>query len=246
MQVIILAAGQGSRLLPLTKTIPKPLIEVNKIPLLKYSLEFIRNFFCSEVLIVCGYKNELIREYISKIRNEFPYVIKILTNPKRTTGNIHSLKIALPFVKGDFFLMNADHIYYNSEISCRIKNSIKGKSFFAVCDFDRVLEKDDMKIKTTKDKKEVVKISKRLRNYNGGYTGITFCSKSFFPKYQRLFRLALKNGKEHTVVESVLQLAADKKIYPKICDISNLGWLEIDTLANLTQAERFLKKLKYN
>lgn len=242
MQVIILAAGQGSRLLPLTQEIPKPLIKLNGLCLLQYSLEFVRSFSPFEVIVVCGDKKRLMKKYTLEIQNEFSYKIKALTNPKITPGNIYSLKIALPFIKDDFLLMNADHIYYHQKIISKIKKSIKKKDFFAVCDFDRVLGKDDMKIKTTKDKQEIVKISKKLRNYNGGYIGISFCSESFLPKYQYLFNLAMRDSKENTAVESVLQFAANKRLFPKTCDISNLGWLEIDTLTDLKKAERILKK----
>jgi len=67
MKLIILAAGEGSRLRPLTNTIPKPLIKIIGKPIIEHNLENIlspenRNLF-DEIIFIIKYKKEKIIEY---------------------------------------------------------------------------------------------------------------------------------------------------------------------------------------
>jgi NDP-sugar pyrophosphorylase family protein len=62
MKTIILAAGQGKRLRPLTENKPKPMVEVANKPILKYILESISKF-TNDVIIITKYKEEQIKNY---------------------------------------------------------------------------------------------------------------------------------------------------------------------------------------
>ena len=69
MQAIILAAGKGTRLKNLTKNIPKALINVSGKTLLEYCLDFLNKNQVKRIVIVVGYKSNLIEEFIN-IRKE--------------------------------------------------------------------------------------------------------------------------------------------------------------------------------
>ena len=62
MKAIILAAGKGTRLRPLTETTPKPLLKIANKPILEYNLDALSGLI-TEALIVVGYKKEMIMEY---------------------------------------------------------------------------------------------------------------------------------------------------------------------------------------
>ena len=62
-QVIILAAGLGSRMRSMTNSTPKTLIKVKDKPLLKFIMNSIDKKFCSEIIVVVGYKAEKIKKY---------------------------------------------------------------------------------------------------------------------------------------------------------------------------------------
>ena len=64
---MILAAGYGKRMLPLTKEIPKPLIKVNSVPLLKNSIDFLYKIGCKKIIINTHYKHNLISDFIKEI-----------------------------------------------------------------------------------------------------------------------------------------------------------------------------------
>ena len=63
---MILAAGFGKRMLPLTKQIPKPLIKINDVSLLKNTIEFLFKIGCKKIVINTHFKHELISDFISQ------------------------------------------------------------------------------------------------------------------------------------------------------------------------------------
>lgn len=239
MQAIILAAGKGTRLKNLTKNIPKALIKVNEKTLLEYCLDFLNKNQIKKIVIVTGYKTNLIEEYINK-SSKYKKEIIIAKNPNYELGNIISLKTAIPYIDDSFLIMNVDHIYYNAKIFEKIVKKIDGIT--AICDFDRILEKDDMKVLLDENLK-IIKINKSLSNYNGGYTGITICHKDYLELYFKTVNNISNDYKGMINVEEVIQTLQKKGIKINICDISNLGWLEIDTNNDLKKAiEKMTKK----
>lgn len=239
MQAIILAAGKGTRLKNLTKNLPKALIKVSGKTLLEYCLEFLNKNQIKKIVIVTGYKANLIEEFINKL-SKYKKEIIIAKNPNYELGNILSLKTGLPYIDDSFLIMNVDHIYYNPKIFEKIVKKVDGIT--AVCDFDRILEKDDMKVLLDKNSK-IIKINKSLSNYNGGYTGITICHRDYIELYFRTVNKICNNYNGMINVEEVLQTLQKKGIKINICDISNLGWLEVDTNNDLKKAkEKMIKK----
>ena len=63
---MILAAGFGKRMLPLTNKIPKPLIQINNTSLLKNCIDFLSNIGCKKIVINTHYKHNLITDFIVK------------------------------------------------------------------------------------------------------------------------------------------------------------------------------------
>ena len=63
---VILCGGQGQRLRPITKDLPKPLIMIKNNPILYYIIEHLKKYGVSKYVIATGYKSEKIKEYMSK------------------------------------------------------------------------------------------------------------------------------------------------------------------------------------
>ena len=66
MKVVILAGGFGTRLSEYTKSIPKPLVEINKKPILGYIIEHYVKYGFKDFIIALGYKGNLIKKYFKK------------------------------------------------------------------------------------------------------------------------------------------------------------------------------------
>jgi NDP-sugar pyrophosphorylase family protein len=107
LPVAILAGGLAKRLRPLTKNIPKALVEVAGKPFLYHQLNYLSKQGVSKVILCVGYLGKKIK---AKIGNGKSFGLEILysfdeTSPLGTGG---SLKKALPLLNNDFFVLYGD------------------------------------------------------------------------------------------------------------------------------------------
>lgn len=101
MKVVILAGGFGTRLSEYTKSIPKPLVEINKKPILGYIIEHYVKYGFKDFIIALGYKGNLIKKYFKK--NYKSLNIQLVdTGLKTMTGG--RLKKLKNFVGSETFL----------------------------------------------------------------------------------------------------------------------------------------------
>ena len=110
-RAIIIAAGEGKRLRPVTFEIPKPQIPVNGKRIIDTGIEALRSNGVHDIYIVVGYKKELFYEIYGKI----PY-IHLIENPDYLNGNnITSMYYARKYLPGAFVL-EADIIINDPQI----------------------------------------------------------------------------------------------------------------------------------
>jgi NDP-sugar pyrophosphorylase family protein len=69
MKAMILSGGRGKRLRPLTDTIPKPLIQINGIPIIVWSINYLKKFGITDIILCTGYRSKQIEEYLNKKNN---------------------------------------------------------------------------------------------------------------------------------------------------------------------------------
>jgi len=236
MRAIVLAAGTGSRLGEITKARTKGMVPVNGKPLIDWLLEFFEPDFFDEVLVVGGFFYEDLRDHI---HGRGYHRVRVIENSEYLKGNIFTLKRALAeFDRDSFLITNVDHVYPR-RIFERMKTALA--DITAMCDFDRNLGADDMKVKLRGDGRTVTAISKRLSDFDCGYIGMTYVDSLKEKLYRETVERAVERFGEKAVVENVLQvLAEDEKTAPVICDLSGVGWYEIDTPEELRSAEKLL------
>ena len=234
MQAVVLAAGMGTRLKNLTNSIPKALVEVERKPLLAYTLSFAQQVKAKQIIVVGGAHYSKVVEYLSglKLKN-----LCWVENPIFTHGNLFSLGAARNLICEDFLLLNTDHIYHWKIAQLLIPQC---NGIVAFCDQDRKLGADDMKVLL--DNKGYLKaISKKLLEYDRGYVGMTYCAQSMLAQYFESFdRVAEQMGKQ-AVVEMVLDDLVKIGHPPKVGDISGVGWLEIDTPEEHAAAQQVIQ-----
>ncbi len=125
MKAIILAAGEGQRLRPLTENMPKVMITVGNKPILQYVIEALVDNNIRDITIVVGYHSEKIRQYFRSGRlfgAEMRYVLH-----KKQLGTAHALYQAK--TDKEFILLHGDNIISKGCISAILKsekNSILG------------------------------------------------------------------------------------------------------------------------
>ncbi len=119
MQCVILAAGKGSRLRPLTDEKPKPLIEVCGKPLLDHIVEAFPSSI-KELIIVTGYKGEMIREYCGE---EFHGRKVTYLEQTEINGPAKALWLCKDQIKGRFLFMFADDIHGKDDLARAVSYS---------------------------------------------------------------------------------------------------------------------------
>ncbi|MFX0031410.1 MAG: bifunctional sugar-1-phosphate nucleotidylyltransferase/acetyltransferase [Candidatus Hodarchaeota archaeon] len=115
MKAVILAAGKGNRLRPITSTRPKPLIPIAGKPLLEHSIEGLVNAGVNQILLVVGYKEEMVKDYFRNGKDKFNIDITYITQEEHL-GTAHAAGYAKDFVKKDDFLLMYGDLFVNPNL----------------------------------------------------------------------------------------------------------------------------------
>ena len=114
MKAMILAAGLGKRLKPLTNDIPKPLLKVGNQSLIERNIRSLLNYGFDEIVINVSYLGNMITEHVLEIFPNNKIIFSIESEPLGTGGGI---KNALKLLGDEpFMLINAD-IYHNINLA---------------------------------------------------------------------------------------------------------------------------------
>jgi choline kinase len=240
VQVVLLAAGLGSRLGALTKDIPKALVAVAGKPLMFHALEFAARLRPAQVLVVGGYGFFQVARALEQGQSSNPALaalpIELVENTSFRDGNLISLMAARPRLSDGFLLLNVDHIYRPSIAEVVAPDAADVTAFI---DTDRNLGADDMKVERRPDGR-IRRIAKTLTNFDAGYVGMTRVPFSALPRYWQTADAALAEEGRAIHVERVLGRLAEGDAAPLCRDISGHGWLEVDTADERAAAERAL------
>ncbi|WP_113886048.1 sugar phosphate nucleotidyltransferase [Clostridium butyricum] len=103
MRAILMAAGMGTRLRPLTENTPKSLIEVNGMPLLERQIINLREIGVEEIIVLTGYLHEKFDDIVKKYN-----LIKVVNDKYDVYNNIYTMYLVRDYLK-DAFVIDADN-----------------------------------------------------------------------------------------------------------------------------------------
>ena len=129
LPVVIMAGGKGTRLLPLTNILPKPLIPIGKKTIIEEIMDKFVDCGCKDIFISVNYKADFIKHYFKMLDNK-SYNINFFqeNKPLGTAGSLHLLKNR---IKSTFFVTNCD-IIINQEIPEILNYHYKNKNELTV------------------------------------------------------------------------------------------------------------------
>lgn len=235
MQVVILAAGMGTRLKGLTADRPKTLLDLNGRPLLDYILASLDTPEVSEILVVGGFAFGRLQAYLETYRTK---PVQFFVNDYFRAGSLYTLEKALPSVTGDFLLLNGDHVHPRAMIK-RFLQEAKGVA--GAIDYDRSLGDDDMKVRLSGNK-HITEIDKKLTTWDAGYIGMTLVRADQLERYRQGLLDARTAYGDTANVERILGVLGTSDDPPMTVDCSGIGWFEVDTPDDLELARWRLRE----
>ncbi len=243
MRVVILAAGQGTRLRPLTSDRPKCMVPFQDKPLIEHQLELFERFNITDINVITGYLQEKI-----DFKN-----IKKFYNPKYASTNmVFTLFCASELFDGeDDILISYGDIIYNETVLRSIidaDNEIsvvvdkKWRQYWSKRMPNPLEDAETLKINQEGYIQELGKKPGSYADIQGQYIGLVKIRKDVVTKvkkfYENLDRSVLYDGKDfdNMYMTSFLQMVADNLISLSPVYINN-GWIEVDCPSDLNFGE---------
>ncbi|MBI2343213.1 MAG: NTP transferase domain-containing protein [Deltaproteobacteria bacterium] len=234
MKALILAAGRGERLAASTQAKPKAMVQVAGQPLMAHVLQFLTHPDIEGVGVVVGAQSDMVTEWLEASQSP----VRIFHNREHTRGNLLSLFAGREFFDDDILLCNVDHLYPATMLDRLARHETH---ITAACDFDRTLVADDMKI-ARNARGHLGQIHKQLPEYCGGYIGMTRIPYTARTLYLDAAEATADRFGPDAAVEWVLGELAVTGHPVEICDVSGIGWVEVDEPCDLGRAEAFLRQ----
>lgn len=233
MDAVILAAGEGTRLRPLTSTRPKPMLPIAGKPILEWDLEALDCAGVKKANVIVGYRREVIEEYFGgKFRG-----IRLNYIPQdEQLGTGHAVMQAREHVKGEFLVMNGDLFMTRRFMTSFLKahgkkESICSMSLVEVQDPRRygIVEVCGNKVKSLSEK------PKRPKS-NLANAGVYVFNENIFNLLDKVKKSARH---EYELTDAIKQLITVGSVYGFKCQGQ---WMDIGLAWNLLDANEILMK----
>jgi choline kinase len=228
MKAIILAAGVGSRIRPLTDNCPKSLLKVAGHTILEMMISHSRDCGITDIVFVLGYLQEQIKDYVT---DNFPELnAHFITNEQYATTNTgFSLLLARDLVAGSSFIKFDADLVFDKTI---LRQLINCEHDNALC-IDKTIQLDAEEIKVIiREKNQVVKVSKTInpKEAIGESIGIEKIGANTAIQLFAELEAMMRDEKNHQqYYEAAYERLIEKEVPFYALDISGLKWVEIDT-----------------
>ena len=250
MIAIILAAGYGNRMRPLTDNEHKTLLKINDITIIDNIIDSLIDNAVNNIVVVTGYRSEELKNYLLNNYNDVNFQF-VNNKDFKTTNNIYSLSLAFKNIKidSDIILIESDLIY-DHKIICNLIND-SNKNVALVSKYHSGMDGTVVKIGTKNKIIEV--IPPHLQDSNFSFSNkyktlnIYKFSKDFtnniFSKLLNYYSEVIDDNCYYELVLGMLIYMQKEDIYSLLVD--NRDWIEVDDTNDIRIAEyKFGKEKK--
>ncbi|MBA7684136.1 Bifunctional IPC transferase and DIPP synthase [subsurface metagenome] len=238
---VILAAGDGDRLAPLTLTCPKALLPVNdEVPLIRYPLEALAAAGIREIAIVVGYLGDKVIEALGD-GSSFGVRLQYISNPDYLGGNAISVYKARDWAQGNpVVVCMGDHLIGERLIKRLLDRRTLGETL--CIDYEPALHHQLAEAtKVAVDDAGCIKdIGKDLVHWDALDTGVFLVTESFFKAVHELVLKAVhelvhRRGTNIEITDAILHLISQGHRF-NTCNVSGCFWMDVDTEEDLNRA----------
>lgn len=233
VDVIILAAGVGSRLRPLTNSMPKTMVKVNSRTIIERLFDQLIIHDNININVLAGYKHTVLKEFLDSKGYEFNFIVNEVFDK---TNNMYSLSLGLDRIlnsKGNLIIINADCVYEDEIVRQMLASN---KSCIAI---DKSLFNEES-MKVVLDEKGNIKgMSKQIEKAENTFVSMDIYNFSYKSKQNLniIIKEFLKKGDLNSWTEVAIDLLVKKNESIESLTFEN-KWIEIDDLKDLKIAEK--------
>jgi len=233
MKALIIAAGNGTRMQPVTRGRHKSLMPLLGLKIIERVILGARSAGISEFVIVTGYRGEDLKRTLGD-GTKYGVSIAYVGNDKWEKANGISVYKARKHFRENFVLLMSDHVFDPRTLEKIQRLRLKKKE--CVLAVDKKLDGVRDVVDTTKvliKKARVISIGKKLGKYSAFDTGMFVCSPFIF----KVLKKTIAMGK-NSLTNAMSVLAAEDKL--RVFNIKKKFWADCDTYADIKFAEKKL------
>ena len=240
MQAVILAAGQGTRLRPMTETCPKCLIKVQGKAMLEYQLDALSAANVRECVIVVGYLSAQVRHYIGDRYRDIA-ISYVENEVYDQTNNIYSLWLARRKVFDDVLLLESDLVFDEELLTDLLRapgENVAVVDYFQPSMNGTVILADDDSARAMvlkRDQAEGFDLSNALKTVNIYKFSLRAFEDVLIPAIEDNVLRGLTDDYYEMVIANAV---ADGSMGLDVLRTGIRAWAEIDTMEELADAER--------
>lgn len=240
MKAVILAAGEGTRLRPITSTRPKTMIPLAGKPYLAHTILGLKEAGIEHILLVVGYKEKLIKDYFENYKKVFDIKIEFITQ-KEYLGTAHAASHAKDFINDEPFLLMYGDILVDRIVFKEIIQKFKETKTDGLISLIKVDNPENFGIISLDSNVFVEKITEKpaseLNLGNLANAGIFIFDSMIFDAIEKT-KKSIRNEYEFTDSMEFLINHLNKKIYGLI--IEDRFWSDIGLPWQLIEANAYL------
>lgn len=243
MKAIVLSAGQGRRLLPLTENQPKCALPVLGRSILEWQLQEIARCDVDEVVVVSGFGADRVDEIVQR---DHGVPVRAVYNPFFAhSDNLGTCWAARNEMNGPFMIINGDTLF-EAAIMKRLLASSSPMAITLATDTKSEYDPDDMKIVSRGNR--LLRVGKQLELdvVNGESIGMMVFRGEGISRFSAMVDHLMRRGEglNRWYLSAIDALAQEWNV--TICPIQGLSWCEVDNRADLLRAEEVLESWAQN
>lgn len=251
---VILSAGMGKRLRPLTDNIPKPLLEINDMTLLERMIKNCIGAGITDYIIITGYNGEKVVNFSKKLEEKYNITVKTIENERYDVTNTSvSTYLASKHIQennlDDFILINGDNVV-DPEIINRI--AIRENTSMVVDNFKDLNEESFKLIIQDKVVSEdnliasgiIKEIGKEIdiESSTGEFIGVSKVSKKDIQKFNEILEELMADDEQNYYDFAYKKLSSLSKI--DFVLTNGLKWTEIDDKNDFSYAQKLIQEFE--